>query len=385
MPEYQLELKQIVEYPRCRIYRQFIRTLMDDRSIRVSGCSGLFYFTVLCSYANFRTSYKRLGGINYTIYPGEWICKLDELSRWFRTKFQHQALAILDDLQQSNRITYTLLGRGKVIKFKISGWRRHNKVLDYNAPCQKDTGFFFMPISVANEIISANRCSEMDILLDLWMNTIYNDEQVQGSDVGPVVYMRNGTGSPLIGYSELGERWGLSKATVGRILKKLSAGNYLSLLTFPGRHGSVICLNGYLSTMFQISDVMIDKEEVAMTLNISISLDENDLQDSPCVSNGVFCVSDSHIDRITKKVAEILSAQGIPCFNCSQSIYKLSPLSPACKELNLERGKAGTAESGFPTMFMLHIGCCGQEKAYAFEIVLTRADNKSFGGPHNEK
>jgi hypothetical protein len=50
--EYQLEIKQIVEYPRCRIYRQFIRTLMDDRSIRVSGGSGLFYFTVLCSYAS---------------------------------------------------------------------------------------------------------------------------------------------------------------------------------------------------------------------------------------------------------------------------------------------------------------------------------------------
>jgi len=37
MPEYQLELKQLVNYPRCRMYRQFIRTLMDDRSIRVSG------------------------------------------------------------------------------------------------------------------------------------------------------------------------------------------------------------------------------------------------------------------------------------------------------------------------------------------------------------
>ena len=43
MPEYKLEIKQIVEYPRCRIYRQFIRTLMADRSIRVSGGSGLFY------------------------------------------------------------------------------------------------------------------------------------------------------------------------------------------------------------------------------------------------------------------------------------------------------------------------------------------------------
>ena len=67
MQEYQLEIKQIVDYPRCRIYRQFIRALMEDRSIRVSGGSGLFYFVVLSSYANFRTSYRRLDGISYTI------------------------------------------------------------------------------------------------------------------------------------------------------------------------------------------------------------------------------------------------------------------------------------------------------------------------------
>ena len=42
MSEYQLELKQIVDYTRCRIYRQFIQSLMNDRSIRVSGGSGLF-------------------------------------------------------------------------------------------------------------------------------------------------------------------------------------------------------------------------------------------------------------------------------------------------------------------------------------------------------
>lgn len=46
MPTYQLQIKQIVDYPRCRIYRQFVRFLMEDRSIRVSGGSGLFYFTV---------------------------------------------------------------------------------------------------------------------------------------------------------------------------------------------------------------------------------------------------------------------------------------------------------------------------------------------------
>ena len=50
MPEYQLEIKQVVDYPRCRIYRQFIQSLIKDRSIRVSGDSGLFYFTVLQLY-----------------------------------------------------------------------------------------------------------------------------------------------------------------------------------------------------------------------------------------------------------------------------------------------------------------------------------------------
>lgn len=228
MSEYQLELKQIVDYPRCRIYRQFIGLLMKDKSIRVGGTSGLYHFTVLSCFANFRTSYKRIDGISYTIYPGEWLCRVSELTEWFRTRFQHQALAILRELQDRHLITYTLLGRGKLVKFKIKGWCKYNRVLEYNAPCQKDTGFFFLPISVANELVSAGRCSEMDAMLDLWINTVYNDTQVQGSEVGPVVYMRNGTGSPLIGYAELAQRWGVSKATAGRYLRKMQELSYLS-------------------------------------------------------------------------------------------------------------------------------------------------------------
>lgn len=42
MTEYKLEIKQIVDYPKCRIYRQFIQSLIADRSIRTNGCSGLF-------------------------------------------------------------------------------------------------------------------------------------------------------------------------------------------------------------------------------------------------------------------------------------------------------------------------------------------------------
>lgn len=42
MPEYQLELKQLVDYPRCRIYRKFIQSLIADRSFHSRGGSGLF-------------------------------------------------------------------------------------------------------------------------------------------------------------------------------------------------------------------------------------------------------------------------------------------------------------------------------------------------------
>ena len=185
---------------------------------------------MLSCFANFRTSYKRIDGISYTIYPGEWLCRVSELTEWFRTRFQHQALAILRELQDRHLITYTLLGRGRLVKFKIKGWCKYNRVLEYNAPCQKDTGFFFLPISVANELVSAGRCSEMDAMLDLWINTVYNDTQVQGSEVGPVVYMRNGTGSPLIGYAELAQRWGVSKATAGRYLRKMQELDYLSTM-----------------------------------------------------------------------------------------------------------------------------------------------------------
>ena len=42
---YQLELKQIVDFPRCRIYREFIQTLMKDRSIRTNGVPVCFIFS----------------------------------------------------------------------------------------------------------------------------------------------------------------------------------------------------------------------------------------------------------------------------------------------------------------------------------------------------
>lgn len=374
MPEYQLQIQQVVDYPRCRIYRPFVQSLIKDRNLRVNGGSGLFYFTVLCSYANFRTSYRRIDGISYTIYPGEWICTVKELSEWFRTHFQYQTLEIMETLQKQHLISFLTIGRGKVIKYKIRDWKKHNTVLDYNCPCQKDTGFFFMPISTAAELISTGRCSEMDIVLDLWISTIYNDEQVKGSETGPVVYLRNGTGNPLVTYNELSARWGLSKATVGRILKKLADKDYLSLISFPGRHGSVIYLRSYLSTMFEISDVMVDKEEVAMVLNIKLELPDNEntegtqpaIEHEVYVSEALSSVSKRHMEIILSKMAEILSAQGVPCFSCRKSIYKLYPLSNGCGEDCLPRAR-GISENHFG----LTILCGNYKPVCTFELTLT--------------
>lgn len=204
-----------MDYPRCRIYREFFRTLMADRDIRTRGSSYLFYYMTLCSYANFRSSYRRIEGISY------------------------------------------------LVKFSITGWKQHNTALNYNHPCLKDVGFFFFPVAAVHELISMDKCSEMDIVFDLGIHTIYNDRQVQGSELGPVVYFRNAIGNPLTNFSDLALRWGISKATVSRILNKLQDKEYLSLVSFTGRHGSIIYLCSYLSTMFNISDVIIDKEEIS--------------------------------------------------------------------------------------------------------------------------
>ena len=397
--DYQLELKQIVDYPRCRIYREFLQTLMKDKGIRTSGSSYLFYYVILCSYANFRSSYRKLEGISYLIGPGEWVCSVSELSEWFRTRFQHQALSILEHLQKNHYLTYTRLGRGNLIKFSISGWNKHNTALDYNYPCLKDVGFFFFPIASVHELISMGKCSEMDIVLDLWVHAIYNDGQVEGSEIGPVVYFRNCTGSPLISYSDLALRWGISKATVCRILNKLQEKEYLSLVSFTGRHGSVIYLCSYLSTMFNISDVMIDKEEVSMIFQVPVhtSCTQDDstkttsaapdnvqkegrkplVDDSQIIMEASldsvsvkgFSVSKSDMKTMIEKVAQILAAQGVPCCECPHTQYKLYPLSD-CKE-------TGNSTN---IRYHLQIGCPETDRPYRFELTAVPLRNGMDGG-----
>ncbi|MGN0180002.1 MAG: MarR family transcriptional regulator, partial [Monoglobaceae bacterium] len=219
---------------------------------------------------------------------------------------------------------------------------------------------------IANELVSAGKCSEMDAMLDLWVNTIYNDTQVQGSELGPVVYMRNGTGSPLIGYAELAERWGVSKTTAGRYLCKMKELGYVSTLAFPGTHGTAIYLKKYLSTMFQISDVLVDKDEVAMALNIRVNIADDTSEDS--VSEKESGVSKPHTEIILQKVSKILAAQGFPCFSCPQIQYKLLPLSDDCRKAVISTSNLmGVKEYRYSFV----ISCKNSTELFRFEIQLT--------------
>lgn len=377
MSEYQLEIKQLVDYPRCRIYREFIQSMINTHSIRISHRAGLYHYAVLCSYANFRTSYKRIEGISYTIYPGEWLCRTSEVSSWFRVARRQQLISILEELQKQHLITFNFLGRGRLVKFSIANWHRFNRVLDYNAPCQKESGFFFLPVSTANELIGNNRCSEMDALLDMWINAVYNDRQVQGSAEGPVVYIRNGTGSPLLSYNALSRRWGLSKSTVGRYLQKLQEMELIEMFSFAGTHGTAIYLKNYLSTMFEISDVLFDKEEIAMALNIMISIPEkdakkSDVSENTSVSECSDSVSKLHIDIVLQKVLKFLTAHGFSCAACAKFRYKLLPLFSECKESGLFQNNR------LPQPFLhqlLTLYCGDNTPIFCFEIYLQEVKN----------
>ncbi len=378
MSEYQLELKQLVDYPRCRIYREFIRSLITDPSIRLSHHAGLFHYTVLCCHANFRTSYQRIDGISYIIRPGEWLCRASEMMSWFRLRFKHQLISLLEDMQTRHLIIFSLLGRGNLIKFSITNWHRFNRVLDYNAPCQKETGFFFLPISIANEIIGYSKCSEMDVLLDLWINAVYNDSLVLGSDQGPVVYLRNGTGSPLVSYAELAERWGLSKSTVGRYLQKFRDMELITLFTFSGTHGTAIYLRNYLITMFDISDVMLDKDEVSMALNVKVILPDEPIEDSgiglsASVAESNFTVSKSEVDPIVQIVQKILAAQGVSCAACSHLQYKLLPLSKECRSVIHFEERIREAP---PIDRLLELYCENGKVLFRFEIHLWKGGSQ---------
>ena len=260
------------------------------------------------------------------------ICSLREMAGWFGCSRLYQATAILEELVQGGFLTFWMLPGTKLVRYRILNWGAFNTVLEYECRCQKDCGFFFFPISFGKRLMEGTRCSERDIIMDLWLNTIYKDGRIKGAEIGPVVYFRDGSGDPLTSCSSLALRWGVSKTTASRILARLDRLGYLNVLTFSGRHGTVIYLENYLSVMFQISDLPIHKEDVALQLQLKTGRPEEE----SCVPSEKISVSKHIMLELLPKLLQSLAAWGFFCCSCKKKSAKLYSLSAACDRWMLE-------------------------------------------------
>ena len=320
LTEYQLEIKQIVEYPRCRIQKKFVEMLMCDPDIKTSGGCGLYHYTVLSSFVRFEMTNRKISGVNYTVFPGELLCTMDELFVLLRVKSKYQALSILTDLQRRHFIEFNILDDGNCVKYRIKDWEKFNRAMDAFAPCHEDKGYFYLPTSVVSNLIGRRHLSEMDAFLDLWLNTVYDDNRVQSSVVDPVVYMRNETGKPTLDCGQLAKRWNVSASTAEKYLQKLKNNGYIYYKETIGENGLVVYLGKDLTSMFRVSDVLLDKEEIPMKVSVKLELNEEELQ-------GGFNKIPQLREIIMKKVSTLLSSQGFPCFGCRKFTYSLTRIS----------------------------------------------------------
>lgn len=178
----------------------------------------------------------------------QWICKLSALPRILRVHSKAQALDLLEYFKDAMLLDYEIMDQDTgLLRFTISNWKRHCTHLNYNYYSYKGSGFFFFPLPVGRQLLSACR-SVMPILCSAnWMlswisgfHTVLNDETVRGSEFLPVVYYANMKGLPLLSYSYLAKRWGWSKSRVGRFILKLEEYGIISRVSFSSSRGSVI-------------------------------------------------------------------------------------------------------------------------------------------------
>lgn len=338
----QLSAKQLVCYPYCRIYRHFLNSLVENSQIRKQGQALLYRYAVLFSLANFRPSLRTLDGVRYSVRAGEWVTTYPALCELLHLRTHKQLRAVLHQLESLHLIKVWEDARHKLIRYQICCWQRTNTTLSYSAPCPKDTGFFFFPVAQIPELIGAGRCSEADMLLDLWLHTVFQDTGVPGSALCPVVYYRAGGALPLVSYAALAVRWGVSKATVHRVLKKFAQLSLVAVHHYPGKRGSVIVMQGYLSTMFSIADTCPTRQALAAEMDLPMQTETHcPVEQAVCEAPMTVvpfqwpatAVSKPQIRLILENLRNSLFASGFRCSACPHALYRLSNLS-GCSEEN---------------------------------------------------
>ena len=244
-------------------------------------CSHLFSLMALFSYANFRSNTQTINGWRFLESPGQWICKLGSLPRILRVHSKAQALELMRWFQEQGFLTFDFLsGKQEILRFEITDWKKHCTHLNYNYYSYKGSGFFFFPLPVGRQLISACRAagklvfSELDAIMDLWLHTVLNDPNVRGSEYMPVVYYPNMRGVPLLSYTYLAKRWGWSKSRVGRFILKAGAYGIISRVSFSSSHGSVISVCQYRELIFGDDTEELQLRRIGEILGLSRTIEK---------------------------------------------------------------------------------------------------------------
>ncbi len=118
--------QQLVSFPKVRVQKEWFRYFYDHKNYYNEGNVHLFSLMSLYSYANFRTNQRRIGGMVYSEYPGQWVCRLSSLPRILRVHSKQQAIELLDYFTESGVLTYEFLNEDKDwLRYEIVGWKRH--------------------------------------------------------------------------------------------------------------------------------------------------------------------------------------------------------------------------------------------------------------------
>lgn len=125
MPDYQLQIRQLITYPRCRIYREFLQTLIETRT---STPTDVPVFFVIQTCALLPASAQRTCGWRGLATPsaqeGASARLVAGLTRTLRLRSRCKTLELLQAMEDRGLLHYTLLGRGKLVRYKILDWQR---------------------------------------------------------------------------------------------------------------------------------------------------------------------------------------------------------------------------------------------------------------------
>lgn len=122
---------------------------------------------------------------------------------------------------------------------------------------------------------------------------------------------------------------------------------------------------------------MVDKEEVALSLNIRLTPQESKAaaveQPADSVSAQPVIVSEPAESQIAQRVLQILALQGVSCGSCPRCSYKLYPLSDDGEGM-LEGGPATQRR------FRMEVLCHSGRPVYVFELSTRAVDAQEEGG-----